>query len=108
MSSTSPIPRAWYSASIAQFLGHSVEEILGRLASGSNRDIDLEQRDAWRTQIELLKRWLAGRDGTLLLEFNIPRMGLRADAVLLLSGCIVILEFKVGEKLANRAALAQF
>src|SRR6185369_12642347 len=41
------------------------------------------------------------------LEFNIPRMGLRADAVLLISGCVVILEFKVGETSVAQHALAQ-
>jgi Uncharacterized conserved protein (DUF2075) len=49
--------------------------------------------------IQLLKQHLAGRGGHLLLEFNIPRMGSRADVVLLVGGCVVILEFKVGEKL---------
>jgi hypothetical protein len=101
------LPRAWYTASVAEFLRHSTEEVIGWLTTRSNRDVELDQRDAWRTQIGLLKGWLRGREGTLLLEFNIPRMGLRADAVLLLAGCIVILEFKVGEKLANPSALAQ-
>lgn len=43
----------------------------------------------------------------MLLEFNVPRMGSRADAVLLLGGCVVILEFKVGERLVHRGALDQ-
>lgn len=57
--------------------------------------------------IALLRRWLVGRSGTLLLEFNIPRMGLRADAVLAIAGCIVILEFKVGESTVGQSALNQ-
>ena len=55
----------------------------------------------------MLKPLLATRAGHLLLEFNIPRMGLRADAVLLLGGCVVILEFKVGEKQVTPAARNQ-
>lgn len=101
------LPRAWYLASFSDFLRNSTEEVIGQLTICSNRDVELDQRDAWRTQIELLKDWLQDRQGTLLLEFNIPRMGLRADAVLLVAGCVVILEFKIGEKTANRAALAQ-
>ncbi|MEP7311500.1 MAG: DUF2075 domain-containing protein [Pseudomonadota bacterium] len=107
LTSTTPLPRAWYAASFEHFLAHSNAEVIGQLTENSNRDIETSQRDAWQAQIELLKGWLKGRSGTLLLEFNIPRMGLRADAVLLFAGCVVILEFKVGEKSAARAALAQ-
>ena len=99
--------RAWYTATFADFSTHSVDEIVGQLTNSSNRSVDLEQRDAWQVEIELLKQWLSGRSGTLLLEFNIPRMGLRADAVLVLAGCILILEFKVGETSAARHALTQ-
>lgn len=107
LANPAPLPRAWYSAPIAEFLRHSTEEIIGQLTSRSNQNIELRQRDAWRTQIDLLRGWLRRREGTLLLEFNVPRMGMRADAVLVLAGCIVIFEFKVGERNAPRAALAQ-
>jgi hypothetical protein len=108
MPNVSPtLPRAWYAASFDAFLRSSQSEVLGELTQRSNRPVDLAQRDAWIFQIQLLKEWVTGRTGSLLLEFNIPRMGLRADAVLLLEGCIVILEFKVGETAASRAGLAQ-
>ena len=99
--------RAWYAASFADFLAHSVDEVIGQLTNSSNRSIELEQRDAWRAEIEFLRQWVGGRSGTVLLEFNIPRMGLRADAVLLLGGCVVILEFKVGETSVAQQGLAQ-
>lgn len=101
------LPRAWYSESFAAFVAHSVDEVIGQLTNNSNRSIELEQRDAWRTEIEFLKQWVRGRSGTVLLEFNIPRMGLRADAVLVMAGCVVILEFKVGETSSARHALSQ-
>ena len=69
--------------------------------------VEPEQRDAWQAQVQLLRGWLRGRTGTLLLEFEIPRMGLRADAVLLLAGCVVVVEFKVGEATLERADRAQ-
>jgi hypothetical protein len=53
---------------------------------------------AWISTISLLKEHLAGRTGHLLLEFNIPRMGLRVDAVLLVGGSLLMLEFKVNER----------
>jgi uncharacterized protein (DUF779 family) len=101
------IPRAWYSASFEDFLAGSTDQVLGQLTRNSNVSVDEGQRDAWATQIDLLRSVLAGRAGFLLLEFNIPRMGLRADAVLLLRGCIVILEFKVGERDVHLGALSQ-
>ena len=101
------IPRAWYAASVADFLSHSTAEVVGHLFLNSNAAPDPEQRDAWTNEVDLLKTPLVGRTGYVLLEFNIPRMGLRADAVLVLSGCIVILEFKVGEKQASPAAMSQ-
>jgi hypothetical protein len=101
------LPRAWYTASFADFLGHSTAEIVGRLFLHSNAAPEAEQRDAWTAEVDLLKQLLSHRSGHLLLEFNIPRMGLRADAVLLLGGCIVIIEFKVGEKQVTPAAKSQ-
>ncbi len=86
------LPRAWYSASFESFLAQSNAEVIGQLTTNSNVPVDLDQRNAWSAQIDFLQTWLTGRSGFLLLEFNIPRMDLRTDAVLL-DGCIVILEF---------------
>lgn len=101
------LPRAWYAASFEDFFSHSSAEILGQLAANSNVTVERDQLSAWTAQIKFLRTWLHGRSGFLLLEFNIPRMGLRADAVLLLGGCIVILEFKIGESQINQGALNQ-
>ena len=101
------LPRAWYSALVGTFLSQSIEEVIGHLARNSARDIDTSQRNAWASTILLLKHALTGRTGHLLLEFNIPRMGLRADAVVLIGGCVIILEFKVGESSPTRDARNQ-
>jgi hypothetical protein len=101
------LQRAWYAASFDVFCTQSDGEIVGQLTQQSNHAVDLTQRDAWLAGIELLRRWLTGRNGTLLLEFNVPRMGLRADAVLVIAGCIVILEFKVGDSTVGQSALNQ-
>jgi hypothetical protein len=85
----------------------SIEEVIGHLTRNSARDIETAQRDAWTSTIQLLKQHLVGRTGHVLLEFNIPRMGLRADAVLLYAGCVVILELKVGEQTASPQARNQ-
>lgn len=99
--------RAWYAAEFAEFTAQSEDEVVGQLTNASSHAVEIEQRDAWRAQIALIKPWVHGRSGFVLLEFNVPRMGLRADAVLLLGGCVVVLEFKVGEATAGRHALDQ-
>lgn len=101
------LPRAWYSATICDFLGQSNEEVIGYLARNSSLNIDTLQTDAWSQTVLLLRDALAGRNGHVLLEFNIPRMGLRADAVILIAGCVVILEFKVGDQSVSNDARNQ-
>lgn len=74
-----------------------------------NPDFDLvtTQKAAWIGQIEFLQKNLEGLTGTLHLEFNIPRMGSRVDAVLLIGPVVFVIEFKVGEAAFDRAAVDQ-
>lgn len=94
--------RAWFSSTVAQFLSESPDAVLGRLAANSDFDVSAEQRDAWIEEIGFLRRNLGGWSGSVFLEFSIPRMGKRADVILLLGGLIVVVEFKVGEKSFDR------
>jgi hypothetical protein len=48
--------------------------------------VEPPQRDAWLQEIAILKKSRQGLDGTLFLEFNIPRMGKRIDAVVVVDG----------------------
>ena len=57
-------------------------------------------RDAWRGELAILKQVLSrysDREGQIIFEYDIPRLGKRVDAVLLLDGIVFCLEFKVGE-----------
>jgi hypothetical protein len=99
--------RAWYNASIADFLKSSADTIFAQLAKRNDFDLISTQRDAWIDQIEFLRSALNGLTGTLFLEFNIPRMGRRIDAVLLIGPVVFVVEFKVGEKEFERAAIEQ-
>jgi hypothetical protein len=45
--------------------------------------------------------------GSVFLEFNIPRMGRRVDAVALVGRIVFVIEFKVGETEFERAAIDQ-
>lgn len=98
---------AWYRASIANFLASDPAEVLGRLSEASAFDIDLAQRGAWVEEIGLLRSWLAGRSGELLLEFTIPRLGSRIDAVLLIGPAVFVVEFKVNAQTHDRSAVEQ-
>jgi len=100
--------RAYYSASITDFLAASQNEILGVLLEQSGGSAtEHTQRDAWLKEIELLKPVLANRTGRIYFEYTIPRMSKRIDVVLILGPVIFVLEFKVGESLCNLSALDQ-
>ena len=58
-------------------------------------------------QIEVLKPALVGVEGTIFLEFNVPRIGSRIDAVLISGPAIFAIEFKVGETDFKRDDLNQ-
>jgi len=101
--------RAFYSNTISDFLNSSDEEIIGILALNNNFALEQTQRDAWVTEIEILKKVLVNyrKDGAIYLEFSIPRMGQRIDAVLLIGAVVFVLEFKVGEKEFTSYAIDQ-
>ncbi len=91
--------RAYYSSSIRDFLGNSINEILGKLADSNNVfSLEHTQKEAWKQQIIILKEVLPGDSGSIYFEYAIPRMGKRIDVLLIIDSVIFILEFKVGEK----------
>lgn len=91
------LQRAHYSASIADFLRVEARAILGDMAHHHPHDLDPRTKNTWLDQIALLQRELSQvNEGWVAFEFAIPRMGKRADAVVILGGIIFVLEFKVG------------
>ena len=103
----SVLSRAWYDASINDFLQTNPETIIGRLVINSGFSRLTTQEDAWLAQIRLLQDYLVGLTGSIFLEFNIPRMGRRIDVVLLIGPVVFVVEFKVGENAFERAAFDQ-
>jgi len=99
--------RSWYSASISKFLQTQPDTIVGRLATNGDFALIPTQKDAWLAQISLLQAHLVGLSGSLFLEFNIPRVGRRIDAVLLIGPVVFVIEFKVGGTVFERAAVDQ-
>ncbi|MGA2554032.1 MAG: DUF2075 domain-containing protein [Smithella sp.] len=99
--------RAYYSATIKDFLNTSTEEIFQKIALKNEFPLEQTQRDAWLAEIIILKEVLTAHKGSIYFEYSIPRMGQRIDVVLLIESVIFILEFKIGEKEYNANALDQ-
>jgi hypothetical protein len=90
--------RSYYSGTLAEFCVADRNEIFARMARQNDFDLTGTQRDAWLVQAEVLQRVLASYTGSLYLEFTIPRMGRRIDALVIIGPVIFVLEFKVGEQ----------
>jgi hypothetical protein len=103
---TAKLP-AYYHASIAQFLATSDEAVVGTLTSASQFPVDLAQRNAWLEEIRVLRRSLSGLDGHLLLEYDVPRIGSRIDAVVISKGALLPIEFKCGASQFHTADVYQ-
>ncbi len=73
------------------------------------------QQSAWRLQLPVLRGALeelvtpppATPAPWIHLEFDIPRLGRRVDAVLVTSACVIPIEFKVGAKTFSRVDYEQ-
>ena len=92
----SPRAPAYYVADVAQFASSSSASILGSLVANTDFDVELAQRNAWTEQIPILKTALSDLVGTVFLEFVVPRIGSRIDAVLVSGPVLFVIEFKVG------------
>jgi hypothetical protein len=91
------LKRAFYSATIAQFLVQCDSEILGALTLASEFAVEPSQRDAWLEQITILRAALTGLDGWVSFEYVVPRVGRRIDVLAVIESVVFVLEFKVGE-----------
>jgi hypothetical protein len=90
--------RSYYSGTLTEFCAADRNEIFARMARKNDFDLTGTQRDAWLEEAELLQRVLARHTGALYLEFTVPRMGRRIDAIVIIGPVIFVLEFKVGEQ----------
>ena len=101
--------RYYYSDTITDFLSLSNNEILAELTMEAQHDINDETKRSWLEEIDSLKEVLPeyrGR-GSVYFEYNIPRMGSRADVVLLIDGIVLVLEYKTLKQKATHAAILQ-
>ena len=99
--------RYYYSNTIATFLKSKPDEILGEMVANNTFTLEQSQRDAWTEEITILQKSLSNNKGSIYLEYSIPRMGKRIDAVLIIGPVIFVVEFKIGEKEFTSAATDQ-
>jgi hypothetical protein len=100
--------KAYYNTAVSDFLVDDADRILGVLTTEHHHALEEQQRWAWLKQISILKTALTNTpQGRLFLEFYIPRMGKRVDALLVAEGVIFVLEFKVGAKEHLSSAIDQ-
>ena len=101
--------RYYYSDSITDFLSRSTNEIVGDLTLASQHDINDETAQSWVEEIDTLREALeaySGR-GSLYFEYNIPRMGRRADVIVVIDGIVFVVEYKTAEQRFTREAMVQ-
>ena len=93
-----PRASAYFSSSVDEFVVSDVQFVLGTLAAAHSHDLEIDQRQAWELEIGVLKTALAGLSGRIYLEFEVPRLGSRIDAVFVSGAVIFPIEFKCGER----------
>lgn len=101
--------RYYYSDTISNFLNRSNEEIIGKLTLASQHDINDDTSNSWLEEVEILKNVLTpyNERGSLYFEYNIPRMGRRADVIVVIDEIVFILEFKTAGSKFTHDAITQ-
>lgn len=100
--------RSYYQSSIKEFLSITSDEVLGKITQSEKIfSITPKSTSAWLVEIEQLKNSLKNFQGYIHFEFVIPRMGKRADVILIIENVIFILEYKAGSEDYDAAAINQ-
>lgn len=91
--------KAWYSGSVKEFRDADVDSVFAEIVRNSVFDVNTMTKESWDEEIKFLKGLLADKsydDGYIILEYPIPQLRGRIDAVLLYAGTVFVLEFKTG------------
>ena len=110
MTTVKDSPRCLYHNSFTDFLQDDGDAILGLLCDHYHGDARTTTREAWKGEILILRKLISllkEKEGRIIFEYDIPRLGKRIDVLLLLNGIIFCLEFKVGESKILEADIDQ-
>lgn len=93
-------PRCLFNSDFSSFLYKDIDSVFGALCDNYHGDALTTTRESWKSEIEIMRdvvSKLNDRDGQIIFEYDIPRLGKRIDLVLLYRGIVFCIEFKVGE-----------
>lgn len=104
-----PAQRFYYSDTISGFLEQTPETIIGSIVQTATHDINKKTTNSWVEEINTLKDALKEykNRGSIYFEYNIPRMGRRADVIVLINDIVFILEYKTSEQSFSRNDVVQ-
>ena len=92
--------RCLYNNKFEKFLNTEDNFVFGQLCDNYHGEALTTTREAWKAEIAIMKEVLSGlsdKNGDIIFEYDIPRLGKRIDVVLLYRGIIFCLEFKVNQ-----------
>lgn len=92
--------RCLYDSNFEEFFSLKASVIFGELCEKYHGEALTTTREAWIEEISIMKNVISqycDKEGKIIFEYDIPRLGKRIDVVLLLEGIIFCLEFKVGQ-----------
>ncbi len=93
-------PRCLFYSDFSLFLYKDIDSVFGALCDNYHGDALTTTRESWKSEIGIMRdvvSKLNDRDGQIIFEYDIPRLGKRIDLVLLYRGIVFCIEFKVGE-----------
>lgn len=100
--------RAYLSLSAADVQSARTGELFGELARKLPFALEPTQTAAWEYQLQHLRQLAVQLPAAhFFMEFLIPRMGRRADLIVLLGGIVFVVEYKTGAKQFDRSGLDQ-
>lgn len=101
--------RYYYSDTITDFLQKEDMVVIGKLALAYSHDINDETKMSWLEELRVMRSVLKNykNRGSVYFEYNIPRMGRRADVIVLIDDVVFVLEFKTKKSKFTHEAVTQ-
>lgn len=103
-------PRCLFYSDFSQFINKDINSIFGTLCDNYHSEALTTTREAWKSEIIIMREVLSklvDKNGKIIFEYDIPRLGKRIDVVLLYRGIVFCIEFKVGESQILEADIDQ-
>lgn len=101
--------RYYYSDTISNFLQKKDIAVVGELTLAYSHDINEETKKSWLDELRVMRSFLEKykNRGSVYFEYSIPRMGRRADVILLIDDIVFVLEFKTVKSKFTHDAVTQ-